>query len=178
MIGPFSRWWDAARVEVYTVHEPPEPPADRIDRAERLEFVRDGFSWAAALFGPLWLAAKREWLGLGLYLAAAALLSLAVSSLGGAELWAVLANIGLALFLGFEASTLRRFSLERQHWTEIGTVTGRNLAECERRFFETWLPGQPAIAAARAHGGPPTGLAGMETASRVPGWRQRFGLRA
>jgi hypothetical protein len=28
----------------------------------------------------------------------------------------------------------------------LGSVTGRNAAECERRFFETWLPSQPIIA--------------------------------
>ena len=45
----------------FTVHEPPDPPADRIDRAERLAFVRDGFSWSAALFTPVWLLAHRLW---------------------------------------------------------------------------------------------------------------------
>ena len=41
----------------FTVHEPPNPPADRIDRAESLVFIKDGFSWIAALFAPLWLLA-------------------------------------------------------------------------------------------------------------------------
>ena len=45
----------------FTVHEPPDPPADRIDRAEKLVFVKDGFSWAAALFGPLWMIFHRLW---------------------------------------------------------------------------------------------------------------------
>jgi hypothetical protein len=178
MIGPLSRWWDSGRVDVYTVHEPPQPPADRIDRAERLEFVRDGFSWPAALFGPLWLAAKREWLWLGLYAAAAVLLGLVASLLGGAELWVVLGNVGLALFLGFEASTLRRISLERRNWTELGTVTGRGLAECERRFFETWLPEQPAIAIAGGRGGPSAPTTSVAATPRRPGWRQLLGTRA
>ena len=36
----------------FTVHEPPNPPADRIERADKLVFVKDGFSWMAALFAP------------------------------------------------------------------------------------------------------------------------------
>ena len=52
---------EVARMPTFTVHEPPNPPADRIDRAERLVFVKDGFSWLAAVFGPVWLLAHRLW---------------------------------------------------------------------------------------------------------------------
>ena len=45
----------------FTVHEPPNPPADRVDRAEGLVFIKDGFSWFAALFAPLWLLVHRLW---------------------------------------------------------------------------------------------------------------------
>ena len=45
----------------FTVHEPPDPPADRIDRAEKLVFIKDGFSWIAAVFGPLWMIFHRLW---------------------------------------------------------------------------------------------------------------------
>jgi hypothetical protein len=135
---------------VYTVHEPPDPPADRIERAARVEFVKDAFSWGAFLFGPLWLAYKREWIGLGLYFAAVILVSGSLSALGAGPEWTGLGTLALGLVLGFEASSLRRATLDRQGWTELGTVSGRDLAECERRFFEDWLPGQPAIAARRS----------------------------
>ena len=45
----------------FTMHEPPNPAADRVDRAESLVFVKDGFSWAAALFAPIWLIVHRLW---------------------------------------------------------------------------------------------------------------------
>ena len=48
-------------MQTFTVHEPPNAPADRVDRAESLLFIKDGFSWGAALFGPLWLLAHRLW---------------------------------------------------------------------------------------------------------------------
>ena len=39
-------------VAVYAVYEPPQRPADRLSRAESLVFVKEGFSWPAALFAP------------------------------------------------------------------------------------------------------------------------------
>ena len=131
----------------FTVHEPPNPPADRIDRAESLVFVKDGFSWMAALFCP--------------DLAAGAPAVVAVAGLRRAERpassssrwsaivdpgWVMLAGIALHLLIGFEADTLRRSALDRRGWQILGSVSGRNAAECERRFYEGWLPTQPVIA--------------------------------
>ena len=48
-------------MRTYTIHERPDPAADRVDRAEGLVFIKDGFSWAAALFAPLWLIVHRLW---------------------------------------------------------------------------------------------------------------------
>ena len=146
MMGPLTRWWDSGRVEVYTIHEPPDAPADRIDRAEQLVFLKDGFSWGAFLFGPFWLAARGEWAGLAAYIAAVIVLSALFGLISENPSWITLAILALNLFLGFEAASLRRWSLERAGWTELGAVSSRNAAECERRFFETWLPGQPVIA--------------------------------
>jgi hypothetical protein len=63
-------------MRTFTVHEAPDPPADRIDRAAGLAFVRDGFSWSAALFTPIWLLAYRLWWPLLGYLVAAVLIDL------------------------------------------------------------------------------------------------------
>jgi hypothetical protein len=53
--------------------------------------------------------------------------------------------LSLSGVIGFEADSIRRWSLERKGWNFVGTVVGRNAAECERRFFETWLPRQPVL---------------------------------
>ena len=60
--------------------------------------------------------------------------------------WVGLAGLALNLMIGFEADTLRRWALERRGWRTLGSVTGKTAAECERRFFESWLPTQPIIA--------------------------------
>jgi hypothetical protein len=131
----------------YTVHEPPAPAADRVDRAESLVFVKDGFSWLAALFAPLWLIVNRLWWPLLGYVLISAAFQLMTHVAGFDQRWMGLAGLALNLLVGFEADTLRRWGLERRGWRTVGMVTGRSASECERRFFDGWLPSQPIIAA-------------------------------
>jgi hypothetical protein len=149
----------------FTVHQPPDPPADRIDRAERLAFVRDGFSWSAALFTPIWLLAHRLWWPFVGYLAA----ETAIAMLAQSDLvhpgWATLAGLALGLLVGFEANTLRRWSLDRRGWSTIGAVSGRNAEDCERRWFDMWLPTQPILAQRPAPESTPDGGAAGDGAA-------------
>jgi len=137
----------------YTVHEAPNPAADRVDRADELRFIKDGFSWLTAFFPPLGLAAKGLWLALLAYLVAVTLLGLLLNAVGTDPQWIALVMMALSLYLGLEISTLERFMLDRAGWRTLGSVTGRNIADCERRFFETWLPDQPVITVSRNQSG-------------------------
>jgi Protein of unknown function (DUF2628) len=129
----------------FTVHEPPNPPADRIERADKLVFIKDGFSWMAALFAPLWLLVHRLWWALLGYVLAVAVLHL-LAHLGGlSESSTGLMTFALNLLVGFEADTLRRWALDRKGWHMLGSVSGRTVDECERRFFDGWLPSQPIL---------------------------------
>jgi hypothetical protein len=131
-----------------TVHEPPDAPADRIDRAASLVFVRDGFSWTAALFAPFWLLANRLWWPFLAYLVASGLIEAARWAFSLDPGMVTLAVVGLHLLAGWEADALKRWGLERRGWRTLGSVSGRNVEECERRFFDQWLPEQPVIAPA------------------------------
>ncbi|HWE20298.1 MAG TPA: DUF2628 domain-containing protein [Hyphomicrobiaceae bacterium] len=133
-------------MRTFTVHEAPDPPADRIDRAAGLAFVRDGFSWSAALFTPIWLLAYRLWWPLLGYLVAAVLIDLGRQSGLFHAGWLSLAWAALHLLIGFEADTLRRWQLAQRGWLTLGSVSGRSAEDCERRFFDMWLPTQPVIA--------------------------------
>ena len=132
----------------FTVHEPPNPPADRVDRAESLVFIKDGFSWIAALFTPL-LAHRQPAVVAAAWLCGAerrlrgrqALRGRATSAGSAWRCW--LCNLHGRLRGRHAAS---RWALERRGWRMLGSVTGKTAAECERRFFETWLPAQPIIA--------------------------------
>jgi len=146
-------------VQTYTVHEQPNPPAGQIDRAEKLAFVRDGFRWSAFLFTPLWLLAKRLWLPLLAFLAAAIAIAGSVEWLDLDPQWGTLFALAAQLAVGFEAGSLERWRLDRLGWAVTGTVTGRTREEAERRFFTAWLSGQPAA--------PPGKTEGAERAARV-----------
>jgi hypothetical protein len=147
-------------MQTYTVHEPPDAPANPLERGERLVFVKDGFSWMALLFGPIWMIFHRLWWPLLGYVGAILALGLLdnlITSLGllseqAAQRWTGLAGLAVNLLIGFEASTLRRWTLDRGGWRTLGAVSGRSAEECERRFYDLWLPAQAAVAA--RSGGP------------------------
>jgi hypothetical protein len=121
---------------VYTVHAPEgaDPAVGR--GADKFAFVRDGFSFWAFLFGLLWLLYNRLWL--------AALGYLVVISAGYAALWQLHAGTGvwwavnflIALLMGLEGPSLRRWSFSRGRWRQIDTVVADDEEAAEHRFFE------------------------------------------
>lgn len=136
----------------YTVHEPPVSESDRVDRGVELEFVKDGFSWLTAIFPPLGLLANSLWLMAIAYLAGAGLLGYVLNALKVDPAWISLIFFVINIYLGFEVSTLKRWMLDQKGWQTLGVVNGRSIAECERRFFESWLPSQPVIASDAPNG--------------------------
>ncbi len=155
---------------VYTIHEPLNPALAVMRRAEDIVFVREGFSWLAFLIGVPWLLIRGLWME---FLIGIALNGAIASVLGGAGIapdaigWIFLF---LNLILGFEFHNLQRWKLERKGYALIGTVSGRDFAECERRFFEAWLPHAKAEWDARSEGKtltPPPGIS-------APGGRPRI----
>ena len=132
-------------VATYTVHEPPVSDSDRVDRAVELAFVKDGFSWLTAIFPPLGFLSHGLWLMAIAYLAGTGLLSYVLAQAKVDPDWIGLIILMINIYLGFEISTLRRWMLDQKGWRMLGVVNGRSIAECERRFFESWLPDQPVI---------------------------------
>jgi hypothetical protein len=132
-------------LRVYTVHEPAVPPADRIDRAEALRFVRDGFSWAAALFAPLWMIARGLWLALVIYLVGVVALGSLAYAFGLSDEIRAVVFLALHVLIGFEADEIERWTLSRKGWQTIGSITGDSAIDCERRFLDAWLPDQPML---------------------------------
>lgn len=130
----------------YTVHERPSPPVERLDRAEALEFVKDGFNIFAFVVPPIWMIANRLWLVLFGYLVVYAACELVISLMGAPASIRGPIILGLSLLVGFEADSLRRWTLNRRGWMMVGTVTGENEAVCHRRFFEQWVPRTPTVA--------------------------------
>jgi hypothetical protein len=134
-------------LHTYTVHEPADAdaPRDRLERAEGLVFVRDGFSWGAALLTPFWMMAHGLWLALLGYLVVVAGLEVFLWATGLAQQAGTWVIVVLHLLIGFEGDAIRRWTLRRRGYALAGSVSGRSRDECERRFIGAWLQDRPYV---------------------------------
>jgi hypothetical protein len=123
---------------VYTVHEPARTHDGASPEPERFVFVRDGFSFAAMLFGPLWMLRHWMWLVLLGYGAVVVLLGVVLGLTDASAAVGLSVSVLLALLVGFEAGTLRRFTLARRCFRNVGVVVGDDIELAERRFFDAW----------------------------------------
>ncbi|MFM2423216.1 MAG: hypothetical protein RL291_1746 [Pseudomonadota bacterium] len=167
----FRMLFGVGRQMAYTVHTPPNPALDRLDHAEQLVFVKDGFTPSAFFFGPFWLVAHGAWWAVIGYAVAAAVAFGTTWLLGLPAGLAILALVAVHFMLGFEADEIHRLWLEQRGWQTIGSVTGATPLECERRFFDMWLPATPVRI-----GGPRPNLSLPGGDARVAGGQDPRGL--
>ena len=139
---------------VYTVHEPPRRSGEVSADPERFEFVRDGFYFWAFLLGPFWMLWRRLWLVLLLYLIVWGVLEIVLWTAKAGSSGHFFVALVLALLVGLEASTLRRWTLTRNGWKNVGVVVGDDAESAERRFFSAWneRPQTAATAAPKPQG--------------------------
>jgi hypothetical protein len=129
---------------VYTVHAPVISNANgRV--TDRFVFVRDGFHFWAALLGVVWLAWHRLWLALIGWIVLMAVIDIAMVRLGVGAMAIFLADLLLALLLGFEAASLQRWTLSRRNWRQLDIVVADDEEQAERRFFDRWTAKQRAL---------------------------------
>jgi hypothetical protein len=122
---------------VYTVHAPVSHSAD-IAATDRFAFVRDGFHVWALLAAPLWLACHRLWLALIGWIVVVFVIDVAMTALHAGRMMIFLANVLLALLMGLEAASLRRWTLSRRNWRQLDIVVADDEEQAERRFFDRW----------------------------------------
>jgi len=122
----------------YTVHAPPPKSGDTTSAPERFRFVRDGFHFWAFLLTPLWLLVHRLWLALVIYVVLYAALGFGLASLRISPSVQLLVGVLIALAMGFEASSIRRWTLSRRGWRQLGFVVGDDEEMAERRFYAEW----------------------------------------
>src|SRR3954468_6160662 len=120
---------------VYTVHAPVANGAD-LTATDKFVFVRDGFHFWAAVAGVVWLAWHRLWLALigWVVLLGGIGGGFAARGVGRGTIFAV--DLLLALLLGFEAASLRRWTLSRRKWRQLDIVVADDEETAERRFFD------------------------------------------
>jgi len=122
----------------YTVHAPPLRQGETMSAPERFLFVRDGFYVWAFLLAPLWLMLHRLWLAFVIYAVGYGLIGVGLALLRASASTQFLVGLLVALLVGFEASSVWRWTLARRGWTTLGFVVGDNAELAERRFFAEW----------------------------------------
>jgi hypothetical protein len=142
---------------VYTVHEPPRRAGDDdIGYTARFQFVRDGFHFWAFVLAPLWMLRHRMWLEFIAYLLLIGGITFALRQLGVEEAAGGWVALLLALLIGMEAPSLRRWKLARRGFGNVGVVVADELEMAERRFFDSWAAGGAPPAAPPPAAPPPT----------------------
>ena len=122
----------------FTVHEPPPCQGEAATEPERFVFVRDGFRFWAFVLAPLWLLLHRLWLALVGYLILSFAIGVVLYLVGASSTVQFLASWLVALLVGFEATTLWRWTLARRGWKTLGFVVGEDAEMAERRFYAAW----------------------------------------
>ncbi len=156
-------------MRIYTVHGPRFAGADA---GERVVLVRDGFHFWAFVFGGFWLLYHRLWWALLGYVAVVTGVGAALGALrvSGAVDFCVM--LLLAVLMGLEASSLRRWTLSRGRWRQLDVVAGADEQDAERRFFDRWFAGRNESAddpmAVERGGPPPTRDVPARSLSRPP----------
>ena len=126
-------------MSVYTVYEPPLRAHESAPDPERFVFVRDGFSFWAFSLAPFWMLRHRLWLAFVAYVIVALALLIGLRFIAASGALTIVVSVLLAVLVGFEAATLRRFKLTRRGWRNVGIIVGDDLESAERRFFDAWV---------------------------------------
>src|ERR1700758_2072609 len=116
-----------------------------IRATDRFAFVRDGFHVWAALLGVVWLAWHRLWLALIGWVILMNALDFGMVRLGVPGTVIFLVDALLALLMGFEAASLRRWTLSRRNWRQLDIVVADDEEAAERRFFDRWAAKQRSL---------------------------------
>ena len=128
-------------MRVYTVHAPVASGAD-LAAADKFVFVRDGFHFWAAVATVIWLLWHRLWLALIGWIALLVAVQYGMAALGAGRGTIFTVDVLVAILMGFEAASLRRWSLSRRKWRLLDIVVADDEEAAERRFFDRWTARQ------------------------------------
>lgn len=121
-------------MNVYSIHL--SEPAVGKSRQPKLVLVKDGFSWAATAFGPLWALVLGLWETAALIFAVQLAAGFLITQLIPGPSAQFAAEVGVALCIGIVAGELRRWNLSRRGMIECASVLGLDAVDAERRYLE------------------------------------------
>jgi hypothetical protein len=117
-------------MRVYTVHLPPLS-----NRDSDPVLIREGFSWAAFLFGPVWAITNRLWIatfGMALFII---VLSALMDGLQIGLIVQAIVSLTVAVLFGAHGNDWNRRGLAHRGYRETGVVAARNYEEALARYL-------------------------------------------
>ncbi|RVU14044.1 DUF2628 domain-containing protein [Methylobacterium oryzihabitans] len=151
----------------YTLHVPEDDDPAAPEALDRAKLVADRFVWPAFWFSALWFFWHRLWLaGLLVLVAEVAVWGIGFA-LGLAPVAGFAIAVLLSLLIGFEASSLRRWTYERSGRPVRDVVTAADAGAAEVKLVARWAAGRgpdfplapvAAAVAPRAPASPVVGL--------------------
>lgn len=118
---------------LFQVLTPPHS-ADPLDNV----YLEERFSWFAALLPPIWALSHAMWLEALVWLVKIVGIYVASLFIGGdAAFWLY---VVFAIWIGFSASDIRAFALNRRAYASRGTLAASDLAMAERDFLSRTAP--------------------------------------
>ena len=119
-------------MRVYTVHMRHQ----NLDPDRGVVLIKEGFCWPALFFSVFWaLWCRLWWVALGLFVVNA-VLSAALTFLGADPVSETAISVGVAILFALLANDLKRWTLKRRGFNEIGVVTAASAEAAEHRFFD------------------------------------------
>ncbi len=119
-------------MRIYTVHI----RKAGVDSEKDFQLVREGFSWTAFFFGPIWALWYGLWKEALVIGGVAIFLSIAFAIMGMGADGQIMAWIGFAAIVGYLADDLKRCALSRDGMESSAVISGKNEDDAARRFLD------------------------------------------
>ncbi len=107
-----------------------------LDPDRDVALVKEGFSWPAFVFGPLWAAFRRLWLAAAGFALALAGIEILAHVVGLDRLTGTALTLGASAVFGWVGNDLRRRKLERQGFVFQAVVAGEDFDAALGRFLD------------------------------------------
>jgi hypothetical protein len=133
-------------MRIYTLHKLKDPSQEVVS-------VKEGFSWLAFLFSPVWALSHSLWFWAFGFVVGHVFLHWVVVELGWHLFGQSFVYLALAIIIGWIANDLRRCNLSKRGFEERAVLLAENKEHAAELYIMGYLKNIPAVSHNRA-GGP------------------------
>jgi len=124
-------------MKTYRIYAPSSSDPTSLNPAENVKFVKEGYSFLAAIFGPFWLLAKQMWFEALGYFAGLIIVLNILSFFGLNEIGSTALLYLVSAIFGLFANDIEAQHLEQKGYDMAAIVTGSSYELCEAKYFQS-----------------------------------------